>query len=147
MSQLNRFINNKLLQHTRRSSVSCGQFFDTTLGPDWLVIGPISVSCDLCEDLAIYTIADYWPPVLGDISWWDLKIVQWFFRVVIVMCHCLPTSCCAYRLYIFVLLQCLSHQASSQSWMDLITLWKYERNHAYIYTVIYLCLRGLLENS
>lgn len=135
MSQLNRFINNKLLQHTRRSSVICGQFFDTTLGPDWLVIEPIGVSCDLCEDLAIYTS---WllNTCFGDISLWE--IVQWFFRVVIVMCHCLPTSCCAYRLYICITAICLSHvhQASSQSWMDLITLWKYERNHAYIYTVI-----------
>lgn len=139
MSQLNRFINNKLLQHTRRSSVSCGQFFDTTLGPDWLVIEPISVSCDLCEDLAIYTSWLLTTCFGWHISWWDLKIVQWFFRVVIVMCHCLPTSCCAYRLYIFVLLQCLSHQASSQSWMDLITLWKYERNHAYIYILLFTC--------
>lgn len=36
--------------------MSCGQFFDTTLGSDWLVIEPISVSCDLCEDPAIFPL-------------------------------------------------------------------------------------------
>lgn len=45
-----------LLQQTRRRLVSCGQFFDTTLGSDWLVIEPISVSCDLCEDPAIFPL-------------------------------------------------------------------------------------------
>lgn len=45
-----------LLQQTRRRLVSCGQFFDTTLGSDWLVIEPISVPCDLCEDTAIFPL-------------------------------------------------------------------------------------------
>lgn len=80
--------------------MSCGQFFDTTLGSDWLVIEPISVSCDLCEDPAIF------PLIIDHLFWVTtsadgiLRLCRDFFTEVIMMCHCLPTSCCAYRLYI-----------------------------------------------